>query len=53
MTDKEERLLEENGWQVVCLSPFEIEHIETGETAEGTGAQLILEAYKMKKKTSS
>ena len=53
MTIKEERLLEKNRWQVVCRRPFEIEHIETGETAEGLGAKLILEAYKMKKKTSS
>jgi len=50
MTDKEEKLLEKNGWQVVCLSPFEIEHKATGETAQGLGAQLILDAYKMQKK---
>lgn len=40
-------LLEENGWEVTCESPFELELIEDrSSTATGFGAHLILQYYK-------
>lgn len=43
-TDK--KLLEYNGWEVWCDSPFEIYHKETDSKATGYAAQLVLDSLK-------
>ena len=42
MTDKDERLLIDNGWTVECESPFEIFHAESGSRATRDAADLVL-----------
>ena len=37
-------ILEENGWTIVCESPFEIEH-EDGDVATGYAAKIIESSY--------
>ena len=46
-----EELLTENGWTVICESPFEIQH-ENGSFATMDAAYLILSTLKSKKKTT-
>jgi hypothetical protein len=36
-------LLEENGWEIVCFSPFEIEQGES--RASGLAAEIVLAYY--------
>jgi hypothetical protein len=43
-TDK--KLLEYNGWEVWCESPFEIYHKETDSKATGYAAKLVLDSLK-------
>ena len=46
MTQKDEELLESEGWEVVCQSPLEIELIEDSH-ASGLAAQMILTYLKI------
>jgi len=46
------KLLEEDGWDITCTSPFEIEKVENGEciaSATGFGVELIIEAIRHRK----
>lgn len=43
MNDKTEKILEENGFIVECLSPFEIYHEKTQSRANGYCATMIVE----------
>lgn len=43
------KLLEDNGWEVECESPFEISHEHTDATATGYAAEIILNALKNEK----
>lgn len=36
-------LLDRHGWDVICESPFEIEHRETGTFADGIVANMTLQ----------
>lgn len=36
-------LLDKNGWDVICESPFEIEHRESNQMATGIVAQMVLQ----------
>ena len=48
MTQKDIDLLESEGWEVVCESPFEIEYIEDRTShASGLAAQMILTYLKI------
>jgi hypothetical protein len=42
----DEEILEKNGWFIVCISPFEIQH-EDGSFATLNAAKIILEYLKM------
>lgn len=44
MDKNHEKLLEADGWEIECESPFEIRHIETGSFASGLAANVILGA---------
>lgn len=46
MKESDIKILEENGWEVICESPFEIEEINGGGTATGEGAELVLYYFK-------
>lgn len=47
MKQEDINLLKENGWLVVCESPFELENAEdSSSTASGLAAKLILETLK-------
>lgn len=47
MNQEDIELLEENGWEVVCESPFEIEYKEDRRScASGLAAELILQCLK-------
>jgi hypothetical protein len=43
--EQQEKLLARHGWVLVCLSPFEIQHTETGSFATGCAAEIILESF--------
>ena len=45
MNKEEEKLLEENGWEVECESPFEI-RTEDGSFASGEAADIVLDYLK-------
>ena len=45
MNKEDEVLLEENGWECECYSPFEIRH-ENGSFATGQGAYSVLASLK-------
>ena len=46
MNDPKIELLEKNGWEVECESPFEIRHKDDPESfATGWAAELIYEYY--------
>ena len=50
MDKKDIKILEKDGWDVVCESPFELEMWEDGELvaeAKGQAAQIILANLKM------
>ena len=50
--EKNIKLLEEDGWDITCNSPFEIEKVENGEciaSATGFGVELIIEAIRHRK----
>ena len=47
MRESDIKLLEENGWIVVCESPFELEDGDGAGTATGSGADFILEMLKL------
>ena len=52
MNEEDIKLLEDEGWDVVCESPFEIKMIEDGEClaeASGEAAELILNFIKRSK----
>ena len=44
MDEETINLLKENGWIVVCHSPFEIEYEDGGAFASGYAAQIILDS---------
>jgi len=46
MNEEDEKLLEENGWEVECEHPFEIRHEDGGAFASGFAAQIVLEYLK-------
>jgi hypothetical protein len=46
MDKKEISLLDSNGWDVICESPFEIEHRESGQCADGMVAKIVLQMIK-------
>lgn len=48
MNEEDIKLLEENGWIVVCESPFEIENESGDAMASGEAAELILQHLKNK-----
>ena len=48
MREEDIKLLEDNGWIVVCESPFELEDEEDPtSTASGSAAQFILETIQL------
>ena len=46
MNEDDIRLLEENGWDVECHSPFEIRFQDGGAFASGLAAQIVLDDLK-------
>jgi hypothetical protein len=46
MNQLDARLLESNGWEIECESPFEIFHAETNSKATGMAARIVLEDIK-------
>jgi len=42
MNEEDLKLLEENGWEVECESPFEIRYEDGGAFASGMAADLVL-----------
>jgi hypothetical protein len=40
-----EIVLNENGWDIVCYSPFEIEDRETNDVATGRAAYVIAQYF--------
>jgi len=47
MTDADEKLLEDNGWEVECRSPFEIQSKEDPQSrATGWAAEIVLESIR-------
>jgi hypothetical protein len=49
MKESDIKLLSDNGWQIACESPLEIEMLEDPEsTATGWGAEYILAMLKYK-----
>ena len=42
----DEQILEENGWEVHCQSPYEIYHPETNSSASNWGATAVVAEYK-------
>ena len=49
MSEEDIKLLEDEGWDVVCESPFEIEMVEGGEQtafASGEAAEIIFRQIK-------
>ena len=49
MNEEDIKLLEENGWQVECESPFEIRYEDGGAFASGFAAQIVLDELKHEK----
>lgn len=49
MDQLDARLLELNGWDVECESPFEIYHQETNSKATGMAARIVLQDLKQQK----
>ena len=49
MNEEDIKLLEENGWQVECHSPFEIRFEDGGAFATGLAAQIVLDDLKYEK----
>ncbi len=47
---KDEELLEQNGWEIECYSPFEIRHIETGSFATNWAATAVVDDLKQSEK---
>lgn len=45
MNKQDEELLQQNGWTIVCYSPFEIQH-EDGSFASLNAAQIVLDSLK-------
>lgn len=43
MNQLDARLLESNGWEIECESPFEIYHSESNSKATGMAARIVLE----------
>lgn len=50
MNEKDEKLLEENGWIVECESPFEIRHEFSGSFASNWAAEYVVEILKQENK---
>ena len=48
--DADEKLLEENGWEVECYSPYEIRHKETGSFASLWAADAVVSDMKQSTK---
>ena len=46
MNEEDIKLLEENGWDVECWSPFEIRFKDGGAFATGLAAQIVLDDLK-------
>jgi hypothetical protein len=43
MNEQDRQILEENGWEIDCESPFEISYKEDGDSqASGYAAEIIL-----------
>ena len=47
MKPEDEVLLDDHDWEIVCESPLEIEHKETGDKATGIAVKTILDYYKL------
>lgn len=50
MTDKE--ILEKEGWEIICESPFEIEHKESNSSASIWAARAVIDDIKQTKELS-
>jgi hypothetical protein len=48
--EKDERLLERNGWTVECWSPFEIRHEESGSFATKIAANKVLNGLRAERR---
>ena len=42
MNKEDEKILEDNDWEIVCESPFEIRHKKTGDFGSGEAAYALL-----------
>ena len=51
MNEEDEKLLNDNGWEVTCHSPFEI-NTKDGSFASGEAAYMVLDALKDENKPS-
>lgn len=50
MKPKDIKLLKKNGWEVECMSPFEIRYKDGGAFATGLAAEIVL--YDLKKENN-
>lgn len=50
MTSIDRKILEKDGWEVICEHPLEIEHPEPNSSATNYGAELVLAILKLEKR---
>lgn len=43
MKKEDERMLEADGWNIDCLSPFELSHSETESFAKNYAAEIVVD----------